>query len=56
MYAEITADKSSDSFEVTQLKPGKKYYFVLQTQTDAHERNSNKVVSEFSKVVSVTKR
>ncbi len=41
-----TADKSAVSLEVSGLTPGQRYYFVVQTHTDAHASNSNAVESE----------
>jgi Leucine-rich repeat (LRR) protein len=52
--AEITANKSTSSFEITGLSPGKKYYFVVQTRTNPHSKNKNTVVSQYSKVVFAT--
>jgi len=49
--AGMTTNKLTSSFEITDLSPGKQYYFVVQTQTDPHIKNKNTVVSEYSKVV-----
>jgi len=47
--AGMTANKSSNSFEITGLSPGTKYYFVVQTRTNPHLKNKNTVVSQYSK-------
>jgi Leucine-rich repeat (LRR) protein len=49
--AGMTENKSTNSFEITGLSPGKKYYFVVQTRTDPHLKNKNTVISEYSKDV-----
>jgi hypothetical protein len=54
MEAGITPGKSSKSYEVKVLKPGKKYYFVVQSRTVPHPKNKNEVVSGFSKVATAT--
>ncbi|MCP4147381.1 MAG: hypothetical protein GY757_06485 [bacterium] len=56
MLAGKTANKSADSFEVTQLKPGKNYFFVLRTETGSHKRNANIVTSGYSRAVSAKKQ
>ncbi|MCP5106610.1 MAG: hypothetical protein GY950_24710, partial [bacterium] len=50
-YAGITADKSADSFNVTGLRSGVLYYFMVKTRTDAYSGNDNTVISEQSEVV-----
>ncbi len=47
-----TEDKNTSSLDVTGLKTGTTYYFVVQTVTDPHASNNNTVVSEYSKEVS----
>jgi hypothetical protein len=49
-YAGITPDKNTESFEVTELKPGI-YYFVVKTRTDSHGFNMNTIISDESKEV-----
>jgi hypothetical protein len=47
-----TCDKSASSFEVTGLLPGKTYYFYVETVTEPHSYNSNRLVSKPSGMVS----
>lgn len=43
-----TTNKTTTSAQVTGLTPGKRYYFVIQTVTNAHAKNQNIVESEYS--------
>jgi Leucine-rich repeat (LRR) protein len=43
-----TADKATSSVQVTGLTPGTRYYFVVQTHTNAHVHNINAVESDYS--------
>jgi hypothetical protein len=43
-----TADKATSSVNVTGLTPGRRYYFVVQTHTNAHANNPNAVDSDYS--------
>jgi len=52
VYAGKTANKSMASYTVTGLSPANRYYFFVQTQTDAHSENANVVTSDASAVVS----
>ncbi len=47
-----TPSKSDDSMVVTNLDPGLNYYFRVQTITEAHSNNDNRVVSDASELVS----
>ena len=51
-----TASKTDSSMQVTGLTPGTKYYFVVQTRTDAHSDvyQSNTIDSEYSAEVWAT--
>lgn len=53
-YFGMTADKSATSLQVTGLSPATPYYFVVSTQTNAHDFNSNVLVSEASTEVTAT--
>jgi hypothetical protein len=48
-----TPNITDSSYDVTGLNSDRRYYFKIQTETQPHEHNQNKVLSEFSKVVSV---
>ena len=43
-----TADKTTSSVNVTGLTPGQRYYFVVQTHTNAHANNQSALDSENS--------
>jgi len=43
-----TANKSASSLQVNGLVPGRTYYFVVQTHTNAHSGNQNSVDSGYS--------
>lgn len=47
-----TSDKSESSCEVKGLLPGKTYYFYVETVTEPHSNNSNRLVSKSSDMVS----
>lgn len=50
------ADKAKDNIIVKGLTASTRYYFVVQTWTESHSSNQNKVESDFSKeVVGVTR-
>jgi uncharacterized repeat protein (TIGR02543 family) len=46
--AAVTANKSATNALISGLTPGGRYYFVVQTHTDAHTANLNAVDSEYS--------
>lgn len=45
----VTADKKAAKMDINGLARSVAYYFVLQTWTDTHGMNKNKIESEFSK-------
>jgi len=45
----VTDDKTVAKMEVKGLEKSAAYYFIVQTWTDAHGMNKNKIESEFSK-------
>ena len=47
-FAGQTADKATTAVNVTGLTPGQRYYFVVQTHTNAHANNPNAVESAYS--------
>ncbi len=49
-----TANKNISQIDITGLTPGIKYYFVVQTQTEAHPQNKNIVTSDYSSEVNAT--
>ncbi len=49
-----TTSKTVSSLLVSGLAPGTRYYFVVQTHTDAHAGNQNALDSEYSAEVSAT--
>ncbi len=49
-----TADKTTTSLTVTGLLPGRTYYFVVQSVTEAHASNANTLVSQASAEASGT--
>lgn len=48
MLAGKTTVKGKDSFEVTGLNRGVKYYFAVQTETLPHTGNPNRLISDYS--------
>jgi M6 family metalloprotease-like protein len=44
--AGITPDKASNSFVISGLTPGQRYYFTVKTETESHANNKNIVSSE----------
>ena len=50
----LTADKTVSGLTVTGLEPATTYYFIVETQTDAHFNNQNTLVSDPSGDVSAT--
>ncbi|MCP5051839.1 MAG: hypothetical protein GY940_32025, partial [bacterium] len=51
-YAGMTASKSEAFLYIHGLTPGQTFYFRVRTKTDAHNENSNPLVSHPGKVVS----
>lgn len=47
-FAGMTPDKRTNFLEITGLTPGQRYYFTVNTQTDANQYNANTLVSDFS--------
>ncbi len=46
-------DKTVSSYEIKNLPPGLVYYFGIRTWTNPHLHNKNRVISNFSQIVSV---
>jgi Leucine-rich repeat (LRR) protein len=53
-YFGMTTNKTESSLTVTGLKPGRNYYFTVQTRTYPHPDNQNTVNSQYSDEVSAT--
>lgn len=51
-----TGDKTKTNKKVTGLKPGTRYYFVVQTWTAGHAGNRNSIESGYSKEISAVTR
>jgi len=51
-YSGMTTDKYASFFNVTGLSAETTYYFVIKTQTDPNNMNSNTVVSDYSEEIS----